>query len=615
MGTTESAGINASQMIAQAMGKPVPATAGPPSSDGKGARPSAPQSPQGQPASTFSDKGTLQGIMQSVIKPLMQGGSPIDAMGNLLKAGGENTLKQGNEAQKSLFDAALGAIETQNPLALSQIKKPFTDAFGVDKYNAAEIATQNAMAGKAVGAEKKKQLLQMADPAPSQNPFRFENPWSDFWLPIALGIHPGNVIISNRDRQRHALASHKQGIQDRKWFRDFQTKRDNGVPFTQAFNETATGLGFVPDGAVSLKGMPDTERRERFMKGFNKGMVDPALIDIFAHVKNGQERAKFTSMASLVMSVKKNGYCPPEFVSLYNRAVGLSKMEDDAAVTLEGQKATARKFAEEYATQNIFDDPKGPLYREKEQAYARAMGSGLGQETAAQIAAGMKGSTPIQRKIAELQATQKATKPKIPAAIAKEIGGAKVYSQIMSDINKTIEFFVTKGGTLDKRDNKLIPTGFGEWYRKIFDAYGDTDVLSWLGEFVEPNKERISLRNNTLRMVEVMYSIRGMQLSDTEVKLAQDLQSSMSEGPTSYLIKLRNFQRYLDGMLSGKIEMLEAAGFEVEEAKKLIEAGKIWQAKPTEIYKIDKEYEGTVDGKTVHMVFKGRDSEGNIKWE
>jgi hypothetical protein len=130
------------------------------------------------------------------------------------------------------------------------------------------------------------------------------------------------------------------------------------------------------------------------------------------------------------------------------------------------------------------------------------------------------------------------TKQKVlPATQAGQLGEFQIYQDTMKEI-------------LDMVNKGTIDVGPFEFIRKRLDDWG-----------IAPRKERIELRALVARTLGIMYAMRGKQLSDKEIEVAQDMMPKMKQSDVAFGVAARKFNDYLINVLKGKIDAYEKAGY------------------------------------------------------
>jgi hypothetical protein len=315
------------------------------------------------------------------------------------------------------------------------------------------------------------------------------------------------------------------------WFKSLSKMQQANpeLSMDELFNANLTKFGWAPEEATHLKNLP-AERREAISEAaFAKYFNDPEIRDLFK--KSFPDADADKALAGFVLNAMRRQQTPipkrlqpflDQFDNLHDDIVELQASDE----ALKAGKVTySQAIAKEQAAQQTFT---GELGRESEKT----------------------------RTLREIN------KPYIDEATLTKIGVGKDFLSLSSRTDKIIKDYVVQP------DGKLnidrLPVGPLEAWRKRADKYG-----------IDPDESRIRLRTAILKQIELMYQIRGKQLSDKEVALGQELQNSMSEMPLQFITKYDEFQKNLIAGVVNRIELEKAAGRDTsgfEDLKKELEA-------------------------------------------
>ena len=313
------------------------------------------------------------------------------------------------------------------------------------------------------------------------------------------------------------------------WWKTFESIKQNnpGLTNSQIADETRAATGWMHEGATHLKDLAPELRYDLFNQKMNEELQDP-LTDQFVKSifqKNGWEHTKTAKIGFIANYLGKLGFSvSPKFQPFVDRFMGY---QDDIQ-KFENQALVSKTLAEG---------------RAKEQLAEENFTGVLGRE---------KATTEMKREI---------NKPYLDESALGSITAGLTFSKNAQNMNKLIEGFVRdpKTGTVDI--NRLPVGPVGEPLRKRMDKYG-----------INADESRIRLRTQVLKLTELMYQIRGKQLSDMEIKLAQELMNSMSESPIQFITKLDEFQKNLVNRVGSQLEVERLAGKDIGELQKVVDS-------------------------------------------
>jgi len=460
-----------------------------------------------------------------------------------------NTLQILQQLQSGIPNT--GNMPQQNqPMQAPDMSQPYMDTSLV-----AEPQTQTASApGKAtamptqVGPPPRFSQAGMdvtvEEPNPLEKPIRFRRP-----MQISnVGINAdGNISYSMKPDTAAMDAQFTTAFGD--VMSQMPPTLTPGEARQKTFFDLVEQFGYFPSDSVSKQLMPDWDKVQEstYMKLSNALRMDPKFRAAIKAQNPGSTDADILVNSYIAAGQQMNGYMPDDIRSTV-----------DAVVTA-GAKSYSTAMGTERAARESFGGPQGALSREAQKASATAYSRGMGTERAE--AESFWGNTgPLARQAASTIQQRALTPPRVPAGEVGNIGQAQSFGTIA---NRTVDtmmgYIVDKNGgvNLDR-----LPVGpVGEVFNKRMDKYG-----------IAPDAARIQLRNGLNRMIEIMYAIRGKQLSDKEVALAQDTLAAMNESPTQFLVKFAEFQAYMRDMLTGKVEALKKADYDVGELPQMLES-------------------------------------------
>jgi hypothetical protein len=340
MPTTESATQSAMDLIMQVSGKAPPTKAS-------------------------ADTMTLGGGVTSNI-PLTSGEKQLTealefigelALPSAMRNYGKKMQEQSIGVSSELSNLISRGIAEQNPRMIERFKKQIVDQFGQEGYDSAFAAAQNPKAANALSTVQAEDAYQAELARRPRRPWEFDDPVGEFWLPTLLGADPGNLILSNMEYNRELKKVQAKQVQDRKWFQLYQNMKDNGVPHSEAFNQSAAQFGYVPSGAASLSGLSSDERDVLFHKGLTEMMNNPVMLKTVQNVLGAdastQDVARGVAHLSLRALVEQNGYIPEALKGFYNRQIGLD--DPERRVKEAADQAFATAIAEEAAESQTWE--------------------------------------------------------------------------------------------------------------------------------------------------------------------------------------------------------------------------------------------------------------------
>ena len=139
-------------------------------------------------------------------------------------------------------------------------------------------------------------------------------------------------------------------------------------------------------------------------------------------------------------------------------------------------------------------------------------------------------------------------RPRISAVETKSVGKAIGYFKTtISDMWNIIDRNTAEG---DKYASGL--TGPLEGARKFADRWGLAD-----------NPDRVTLRSDAQQLRDILYQLRGKQLSDFEIKMTKDMFSEMEEAQGSFVPKLEAFANYVYNALMFELDYLDRANIDI----------------------------------------------------
>jgi pentatricopeptide repeat protein len=330
----------------------------------------------------------------------------------------------------------------------------------------------------------------------------------------------------------------KSKATDTRWFRDYAALGD--MPATERKELLASKYGYIPEAAIQLKDLPLEERQALAEQKIWSIMTDPKIDEQVrkAHPDLEPEKVK---LAFVLQRMAQDGEPIPEkFTPFLEQMTSLRDdfviLKTEEASALEGAK-TGAKIGAEYA-----------LRGEKAATeYEREYQTGLAKERVAEET--FKGK--LGRETTKAKEMREINKPRLTEGALARIDAGKTFSQLSKRMTDTVLGFVQTDKGIDLN---LLPTGPMEIVRKQMDKFG-----------INADEERIKLRTGVFKLVELMYQIRGKQLSDKEQALALEVQSSMSESPIQFVTKFSEFQRSLIAGVNDTIEVRRKAGLDVGE--------------------------------------------------
>lgn len=95
-------------------------------------------------------------------------------------------------------------------------------------------------------------------------------------------------------------------------------------------------------------------------------------------------------------------------------------------------------------------------------------------------------------------------------------------------------------------------TGPLEGMRKWADSWGITD-----------NPDRVTLRSDAAQLRDILYQIRGKQLSDFEIKMTEDIFASMGEAQSAFVPKLESFANYVYNAIMFELDYFDRSDTDI----------------------------------------------------
>ena len=310
----------------------------------------------------------------------------------------------------------------------------------------------------------------------------------------------------------------EHSLTDKSWFEDFAQMPDS-MTATERKEVLASKWGYIPAQAAQLKDLSLDERKSITEGLIVRHMQDEALSKTINQYFPKADHDK-TKMGFILNKLAQDGYpIPDRHKTFLDRFTGLH--DDFAQFDAEkiARETKVKGFAKEQVEQRIFDDK-------------------------------------LQREVKKAKELREVNKPRLSEGAITKIQAGKDFLDLSQRTTDVITGFtgIGKDLNLDK-----LPVGpVDEIFQKRMDKYG-----------IKADEERIKLRTATLKLVELMYQIRGKQLSDKEAALALQLQASMNESPIQFVTKFSEFQRSLIDSTRNAINIRKEAGYDVGELEAL----------------------------------------------
>ncbi len=354
-----------------------------------------------------------------------------------------------------------------------------------------------------------------------------QEPIQDGMVPPELKKHMDELFTP--DFTQRMLAKKVSGIdigehygEEAGWYDAYkQMKKANpNMPSSKIVENITMQTGWMPDSAGNLRDLSVDEKNQISETTFGKYYNDPVLRESISKLYPKADADK--AMAGFVLhGMRGEGYAVPERLQPFlDRFDGLN----DEYHQMDSDKIAREVKAKGYA---------------QEEVEAATFGG------------------KFNRQVAVMQATKEIKKPKVTAAVTKAVAGGKTFLDTGMRAMDVIAGFTGLG---PDADISKLPTGKMEYLNRLQDDWG-----------IMPNEQRIKLRTSVAKFLETMYEVRGKQMSDKEVALAQALQPAMTESPTAFISKFSDFQQSIvDGTLN-TIAAEKAAGRETTELEVLVE--------------------------------------------
>ena len=139
----------------------------------------------------------------------------------------------------------------------------------------------------------------------------------------------------------------------------------------------------------------------------------------------------------------------------------------------------------------------------------------------------------------------------------------RVQQEKIDSWGKTLAFNTTVNSIYDILENPEAGkhlTGPADPVRKVLENLG-----IWV------STDRVALRSKAAQLWEILYAVRGKQLSDFEIKLAKDMFAALNQPSEVFEARLDEFSRYTHGAIINSIRAETMAGRDVGDFTKYLE--------------------------------------------